>query len=83
MPRNQTVICPICKSRIVKQYFSEHQRLAHDDSYGEESDDKSKEEVASKEKNLDATKGYAHPYREDGKYGSHPSHDGFDDESNP
>jgi len=32
-------------------------------------------------KNLDATRPYAHAYRELGKYGSHPSHDGFDDES--
>jgi len=31
--------------------------------------------------NLDATKLYAHSYREHGKFGSHPSHDGFDDES--
>jgi hypothetical protein len=31
--------------------------------------------------NLDHTKPYAHPCREHGRYGSHPSHDGFDDES--
>jgi len=31
--------------------------------------------------NLDATKPYAHAYREHGRFGSHPSHDGFDDES--
>ena len=35
------------------------------------------------EKNLDATKGYAHAYRESGRFGSHPSHDGFDGESGP
>lgn len=35
------------------------------------------------EKNLDATKGYAHAYRENGRFGSHPSHDGFDGESGP
>lgn len=35
------------------------------------------------EKNLDATKGYAHAYRENGRFGSHPSHDGYDDESSP
>jgi hypothetical protein len=39
--------------------------------------------VAPRDKNLDATKLYAHPYREQGRYGSHPSHDGFDDESTP
>ncbi|MBI2090391.1 MAG: hypothetical protein HYT78_16895 [Deltaproteobacteria bacterium] len=31
--------------------------------------------------NLDATKGIGYPARETGRYGSHPSHDGFDDES--
>jgi hypothetical protein len=35
------------------------------------------------EKNLDATKGHAHAYRESGRFGSHPSHDGFDGESCP
>lgn len=32
---------------------------------------------------MDHTRGYAHSFREQGKYGSHPSHDGFDDDSNP
>ena len=31
----------------------------------------------------DQTKGYGHSYRERGRFGSHPSHDGFDDESGP
>ena len=31
--------------------------------------------------NLDHTKGFAHAFRELGKFGSHSSHDGFDDES--
>lgn len=39
--------------------------------------------VAPRDKNLDITKPYAHAYRETGRYGSHPSHDGFDDESGP
>jgi hypothetical protein len=33
--------------------------------------------------NLDATKNYGFPVREAGRYGSHPSHDAFDDESGP
>ncbi len=33
--------------------------------------------------NLDATKGIGYPAREQGRYGSYPSHDGFDDESQP
>jgi hypothetical protein len=32
---------------------------------------------------IDATKLYAHSFRENGKYGSHPLHDGMDDESGP
>ena len=39
--------------------------------------------VAPRDKNLDATKLYAHAYREHGRYGSHSSHDGFDGESTP
>ena len=39
--------------------------------------------AAPRDKNLDATKLYAHSYREQGRFGSHPSHDGFDDESGP
>jgi hypothetical protein len=31
--------------------------------------------------NLDATKNIGYPARETGRYGSYPSHDGFDDES--
>jgi hypothetical protein len=32
---------------------------------------------------LDATKNCGYPAREEGRYGSYPSHDGFDDESKP
>jgi hypothetical protein len=32
---------------------------------------------------MDHTRGYAHAFRESGRFGSHPSHDGFDDDSNP
>lgn len=39
--------------------------------------------VVNPDKQLDATRRYAHPYREQGKFGSHPSHDSFDDESQP
>ena len=39
--------------------------------------------AAPRDKNLDITKLYAHSYREQGRFGSHPSHDGFDDESGP
>jgi hypothetical protein len=39
--------------------------------------------ASPRDENLDATKLYAHSYRENGRFGSHPSHDGFDDESGP
>jgi hypothetical protein len=39
--------------------------------------------ASPRDKNLDATKLYAHSFRESGRFGSHPSHDGFDDESGP
>src|SRR5690606_29358936 len=35
------------------------------------------------QRQLDATKGYAHFARENGRFGSHPSHDDFGDESRP
>jgi hypothetical protein len=35
------------------------------------------------ERALDATKEFAHNFREKGRYGSHPSHDNYDDEGNP
>jgi len=38
-------------------------------------------EAPSWRSNLDVTKGIGYPCREQGRYGSHPSHDGFDDES--
>lgn len=31
----------------------------------------------------DRTRGYGYPARENGRYGSHPMHDGFDDEAGP
>ena len=34
-------------------------------------------------KNIDATKNIGYPAREQGRYGSHPTHDDFDDESEP
>jgi hypothetical protein len=33
--------------------------------------------------NLDATRGIGYPAREQGRYGSHPSHDRFDGDSEP
>ncbi len=40
------------------------------------------QDESRKERELDATKGYAHAFRETGRFGSHPSHDDFGDDSN-
>jgi predicted RNA-binding Zn-ribbon protein involved in translation (DUF1610 family)/uncharacterized C2H2 Zn-finger protein len=34
-------------------------------------------------RSMDATKDFAHSFREQGRYGSHPSHDNYDDEGRP
>jgi hypothetical protein len=39
--------------------------------------------VPSSEHRFDATRDYYAAYRDNGQFGSHPSHDGFDDESAP
>jgi len=44
-------------------------------------EDLTRKENPNSPKNLDYTRPYPLAYRENGRYGSHPSHDGFDDES--
>ena len=62
---------------------------AHDKTYSKGSYDSEAHlvsdthEGARSQRMLDQTRLYAHAYRERGRYGSHPIHDGFDDESNP
>ena len=40
-------------------------------------------DLVNNRERMDATKNYGYPCRETGRYGSHSSHDGFDDESGP
>lgn len=54
---------------------------AGDDSSAEGVGVRSTDEPASV-RSMDATRGYAHPFREQGRFGSHPSHDGYGDEDN-
>ena len=85
--------CPLCKVRVRASRINRHMRKAHKRTPTNphravplSSKDPLRDTttlVAPRDKNLDATKLYAHPYREQGRYGSHPSHDGFDDESGP
>ena len=87
-----SVLCK-CGSRVANSYYREHlalscnankksARKAVKRASGTVSRDvKFKGSVNSQ--NLDATKGYAHAFRDRGSFGSHPSHDAFDDESSP
>jgi hypothetical protein len=88
-------ICPVCKVRVRGDRLNRHLRKVHKtraeraaakSSFAPSAKDLRRDSstlVAPRDKNLDATKLYAHSYRENGRFGSHPSHDGFDDESGP
>jgi hypothetical protein len=89
-------LCPICKGdvwvksgRLKRHMRKVHKRRFRQSVTGPAASSTSEKErggttfVAPRDKNLDATKPYAHSYRERGRFGSHPSHDGFDDESGP
>ena len=88
-------ICPVCKVKVRGDRLNRHLskvhktrsvRAAANSSFAPSSKDVLRDSttlVAPRDKNLDATKLYAHSYRESGRFGSHPSHDGFDDESGP
>jgi hypothetical protein len=85
--------CSICKVRLKVGRLQKHLRKVHKRRpirapkvvVQSSKDERSKKTilVTALDKNLDATKPYAHSYRERGRYGSHPSHDAFDDESGP
>jgi hypothetical protein len=85
--------CRVCKVRVRASRMNRHMRKAHKRklvhpprAVPRSSKDPLRDTttlVAPRDKNLDATKLYAHSYREQGRYGSHPSHDGFDDDSGP
>lgn len=91
-PRKKT-LCPICKVAVKANRLTNHMATVHKRRSGhsramqaQSAKDPTRQAttlVAPRDKNLDATKLYAHPYRERGRFGSHPSHDGFDDESSP
>ena len=89
-PQRERTLCPICKAMVNVTRLNKHmakvhnRRLTPQPTQAASANDPTRQGttlVAPRDKNLDATKLYAHPYREQGRYGSHPSHDGFDDES--
>jgi hypothetical protein len=87
MPKSSFMICPTCGVKVKANHFQKHLRKVHRRRgvvpSAKDAMRQSTTLVAPRDKNLDATKLYAHPCREQGRYGSHPSHDGFDDESSP
>ena len=94
IPEGAFTVCPICKASITAAKFQKHMNKVHTRrsrnvggrSGSVQSSNEARTDttlVAPRDKNLDATKLYAHSYRERGRFGSHPSHDGFDDESGP
>jgi hypothetical protein len=80
------MLCPICNVRIKGTKYEKHMFKVHGKnidlsnvkisassvSFGIYDD------VVEKKINNDATKLYAHNFREDGKFGSHPEHDNYD-----
>lgn len=87
LPRHIRLKCPNRKRGANLPRSSPMGRRQTSVSLGMDHDSSNKkraiyDQVQSRDR-LDATKPYAHPYREQGRFGSHPSHDGFDDESSP
>jgi len=83
--------CPVCKNFILKGRLEKHMAM-HKAEARTESEERLREALVNPYStssgfferfgpNLDATKDMCYPAREQGKYGTHASHDGFDDES--
>jgi hypothetical protein len=88
--RRQRTVCPVCQVTVNVNRLGKHMAKVHKRRVAPSQSTSAKDPtrqnttfVAPRDKNLDATKLYAHPCREQGRYGSHPSHDGFDDEAGP
>ncbi len=80
--------CPICRSSVPTERVEKHNLDNHqedvDQLLAEIAFDPTLAARSISEKrspNLDATKDMCYQARERGKYGSHASHDGFDDEA--
>ncbi|HZS09826.1 MAG TPA: hypothetical protein VFD58_33680 [Blastocatellia bacterium] len=83
--RADKVLCPQCRSLVNGKHFKEHMVIAHEKvAFDDKNLEYERDPYPDRaERKLDYTRPYAHAYREQGRYGSHPSHDGFDDDSNP
>jgi hypothetical protein len=91
-PEGESVLTPqggSSKRRIMPQWASKNKSRIREQKPTQNGKanglDKWKQSIQASQSpiqpNLDATRLYAHAYREHGKFGSHSSHDGFDDES--
>jgi len=79
--------CPKCNRQFKNEHYGAH-LSAHDREDTEKAAESQSNPYSSSSNffdssapNLDATKNIGYVRREIGKYGSHASHDGFDDES--
>ncbi len=86
--------CSMCRKKFRAKEFNEHMKLVHRSQprgrlrVTRQEANSVEAQLGSidndrQERLLDRTKNYGFPCRENGRYGSHPSHDGFDDESKP
>jgi hypothetical protein len=92
------VLCPQCHAKVRMDRLIKHLRRVHPAPAPTESRTKSslparvadipietdpvQDDQTRIERRLDATRDYAHAYREYGRFGSHPSHDDFGDDGN-
>jgi hypothetical protein len=91
--RSNLVQCPKCTSRVRHDHLPGHLKRVHltdgarpnptlpSGGAGRPMESGDSAAMGNGSRTLDATRLYAHRYREGGRFGSHPSHDGFDDES--
>jgi hypothetical protein len=76
--------CPICEAQFLNSFFEKHYSVCSEEKAAEDlvsASSPSSSFFSANQPNLDATKNIGYVVREMGKYGSHPSHDGFNDES--
>lgn len=95
---SRLVRCPICTCTVREDHLERHSRKVHhlrgnearrqiaspvEPSPTNQTLRTAQASEPATERVLDATRDYYAAYRDHGQFGSHPSHDGYDDESNP
>lgn len=86
------VKCPNCSSHVKQSRLKSHIQRVHGTRVPVCSSARSRAgsselttgyQADAEQRSFDATRDYARSFRDHGQFGSHPSHDGFDDESTP